>query len=268
MLHGHAVATGMGWGAFLAMKKGFISRVQLSRVLNLISNMELSLYHPIMDDAKRIYTTQLKIVQKRGGHLCAPVPKGEIGKCGYIQDLTLQEIQDCLTEYRQLCAVYPRAGRGIDAHCADVGLEDPATVGERKVEQRLKETVSENEALKQKLAAMEAEMEILRCKCEDCEDPLNKLLPNKHLPSKLSVPQNEVTPTVNPPRPPLQPTCTPMRPSKRGDESRRECLDDQDVRCFYKSRDDLPEEFFLSGAVAKKVSVGYKLVRGSCTKFM
>lgn len=192
MLHGHAVATGMGWGAFLAMKKGFISRVQLSRVLNLISNMELSLYHPIMDDAKRIYTTQLKIVQKRGGHLCAPVPKGEIGKCGYIQDLTLQEITDCLQEYRQLCAVYPRAGRGIDAHCADVGLEDPATVGERKVEQRLKETVSENEALKKKLAAMEAEMEILRCKCEDCEDPLNKLLPGS-----VSVPQNEETPTVN-----------------------------------------------------------------------
>merc|ERR1719384_2193352 len=121
-----------------------------------------------MDDASRIYTTQLKIVQKRGGHLCAPVPKGEIGQCGYIQDLSLQEIKDTLIEYRQLCAAYPRGGLGIDAHCADVGLEDPATVGEQK----------ENKKLKDELEAMHK----LCADCGiDCSNPLAKALGDEYL---------------------------------------------------------------------------------------
>merc|ERR1719410_189809 len=48
MLHGHAVATGMGYGAYLAFEEGFINSRQMHRVLRLISNMELSLWHDIM----------------------------------------------------------------------------------------------------------------------------------------------------------------------------------------------------------------------------
>merc|ERR1719211_774563 len=43
MLHGHAVGTCMGFGAYLAWKEGFISNAQLNRIMRLISNMELSL---------------------------------------------------------------------------------------------------------------------------------------------------------------------------------------------------------------------------------
>merc|ERR1719367_42422 len=44
MLHGHAVATCMGYGAFLAMCCDFINKEQLERIHKLISDCELTLY--------------------------------------------------------------------------------------------------------------------------------------------------------------------------------------------------------------------------------
>merc|ERR1712193_94027 len=49
MLHGHAVATCMGYGAYLAKLEGYITENEQKRILNLISVMELSLWHDIMD---------------------------------------------------------------------------------------------------------------------------------------------------------------------------------------------------------------------------
>merc|ERR1711994_531461 len=74
MLHGHAVATCMGYGAYLARLEGFITESEQMRILKLISIFELSLWHPIMDSADRIWDCNTKIIAKRGGSLCAPVP--------------------------------------------------------------------------------------------------------------------------------------------------------------------------------------------------
>merc|ERR1719229_1535597 len=51
LLHGHAVACGMGFGAFLSFQHGWIRRSQMVRVLRLIQSFELSLWNRIMDDA-------------------------------------------------------------------------------------------------------------------------------------------------------------------------------------------------------------------------
>merc|ERR1719384_407 len=61
MLHGHAVATCMGYGGFLAMRSGFITTQQLERIHKLISNFELSLWHPIMNSADRLWGCNTKI---------------------------------------------------------------------------------------------------------------------------------------------------------------------------------------------------------------
>jgi len=129
MLHGHAVGTGMGFGAYLASVRGYISSAQCHRIMSLISSLELSLWHHIMDDKDIVWASQVKMTQKRGGHLCAPVPKGDIGKCGYINDLPREELCVRLDEYKELCKAFPREGRGIEPQCSDVGLEDPSTVG-------------------------------------------------------------------------------------------------------------------------------------------
>merc|ERR1712232_535625 len=108
MLHGHAVATCMGYGAFLARNCGFINNEQLERIMRLISKFELSLWHPVMDDADRIWECNTKIIAKRGGNLCAPVPRGEIGQCGYIQELTKEQVASSIKEYKALCETFPR----------------------------------------------------------------------------------------------------------------------------------------------------------------
>ncbi|CAD7927440.1 unnamed protein product, partial [Amoebophrya sp. A120] len=131
MLHGHAVATCMGFGAYLScIKKGWISETEMKRILNVISTMELSLWHPIMDDTDTIYESQRKMTEKRGGNLCAPVPKGSIGMCGFINDMPKQELHDRLQAYKQLLldSKFARDGLGIEVHCADVGLQDPSSV--------------------------------------------------------------------------------------------------------------------------------------------
>jgi len=128
MLHGHAVATGMGFGAYLSFCEGWITQNELERVLKLLSDLELSLWHPIMEDTHRIYSAQEKMIEKRGGNLAAPVPKG-LGKCGYLNHLPYELLVKRLQEYRGVCQGYPRRGLGVEAHCKDVGLEDPSTVG-------------------------------------------------------------------------------------------------------------------------------------------
>merc|ERR1719270_2850281 len=62
MLHGHAVATCMGYGAYLARLEGFIPEDEMKRIHKLISDCELTLYHPVMDDSERIFSSQVKMV--------------------------------------------------------------------------------------------------------------------------------------------------------------------------------------------------------------
>jgi len=126
MLHGHAVATGMGYGTYLAYKWGWISKQQFDRVLCLISTMELALWHPIMDNHELVVSASKKVTAKRGGNLCAPVPKGHIGECGYINDLKYEDIPETIEEYKDIVSKLARDGHGVDMHCHDVGLDDPS----------------------------------------------------------------------------------------------------------------------------------------------
>ena len=127
MLHGHAVATCMGYGAYLAQLEGFITESEQTRILKLISDMELSLWHDIMDNHDLVAAANKKVVEKRGGNLCAPVPK-KLGQCGYINKLSREKLDNTLNDYKEICKSFPRGGKGIDVHCKDVGLQDPSTV--------------------------------------------------------------------------------------------------------------------------------------------
>ena len=128
LLHGHAVAIGMGLGAYLSYRLDWISQEQFHRIMRLISSFGLSLWHDIMLKKETLWSSQVKIVQKRGGNLAAPLPKAEIGQCGYLNALSQAELYQAIDEYREICADYPRKGLGIDPLCSDVGLEDPSTV--------------------------------------------------------------------------------------------------------------------------------------------
>lgn len=143
LLHGHAVATGMGFGAYLSYCEEWITEEELRRILNLLSDLELSLWHPIMEDTQQVYNAQVKMIEKRGGNLAAPVPKG-LGKCGYLNHMPYELLAKRLREYHCICQGYPRKGLGVEAHCRDVGLEDPSTEG--TVNQELPEVINAYES--------------------------------------------------------------------------------------------------------------------------
>jgi len=126
LLHGHAISIGMGFGAYLSFAEGWISEEDFHRILKLFSDLELCLNHPILDDAELLWSCQVRMIEKRGGNLCAPLPKGRIGDCGYKQAIPREELLRKLDEYRHIVrSEYPREGLGIEMHCTDVGLEDP-----------------------------------------------------------------------------------------------------------------------------------------------
>ncbi|MEM6912240.1 MAG: sedoheptulose 7-phosphate cyclase [Verrucomicrobiota bacterium] len=130
MLHGHAISVGMGYNSYLSHLQGWISREQLDRILKLIGTFELSLYHPILEQKSLIWEAQLKMEQKRGGHLVAPMPKGELGQCGYLASLSREDLYQTLDDYGKLCSELPHGGLGTEVHCHEVGLEHPGTVGD------------------------------------------------------------------------------------------------------------------------------------------
>jgi 3-dehydroquinate synthase len=90
----------MGYGSFLARKRDWLSQEQFERILKLISDMELTLWHPIMDNHGLVQAANKKAHAKRGGNLCAPVPKGEIGLCGYINDHKHEDVPPTMNEYK------------------------------------------------------------------------------------------------------------------------------------------------------------------------
>ncbi|MEO0885694.1 MAG: sedoheptulose 7-phosphate cyclase [Cyanobacteria bacterium J06648_10] len=128
LLHGHAVSIGMGFGAFVSYRQGWISEMECDRILNLISSFGLSLWHDVLLNRETLWAAQTKMFEKRGGNLVAPLPKGIIGQCGYLDTMPQVELFAAISDYQELCEKYPRKGLGIDPLCKDVGLEDPSTV--------------------------------------------------------------------------------------------------------------------------------------------
>jgi 3-dehydroquinate synthetase len=127
LLHGHAVSICMGLGAYLSYRLQWITHSEFHRILKLMDGYGLSLWHDILDNGETIWKSQQTVTQKRGQNLVAPLPKGRIGECGYLNALSKAELLSALQEYKAVCMAYPREGRGIDPLCEDVGLENPAT---------------------------------------------------------------------------------------------------------------------------------------------
>merc|ERR1712241_153313 len=129
MLHGHAVATCMGYGAYLAWKHcDWISQADCDRICKLINDLELSLWHDVMSDKSIFHASTKKMIQERGGNLAAPLPRGEIGKCGYLNDITDEQLSKYVDEYQSYVSSgnYARNGYGVEPHLSDVGLDHMA----------------------------------------------------------------------------------------------------------------------------------------------
>ena len=54
-------------------------------------------------DEELLWNAQKSIIDKRGGNLVAPVPKDEIGKCGYINELSKAQLREGILDYQIAC---------------------------------------------------------------------------------------------------------------------------------------------------------------------
>ena len=128
LLHGHAVSIGMGFGAFMSHRAGLLPQSDLDRIMQLLSDLELSTWNQVLDDHDLVWAAQMRMFEKRGGQLLAPVPSGRIGRVGYLDAPTRTELDSALDDYRRLATGAVRGGIGVEPLCADVGLEDPSVV--------------------------------------------------------------------------------------------------------------------------------------------
>merc|ERR1719515_462230 len=113
----------MGLSTHMAYDEGFVTKEERDRVLRLFDELEISLYHPIIHRTELLWACQQKMIEKRGGNLCAPVPR-KIGMPGYIQDMPRERLERLVKEYKQVCSPYPQNGVGVEPKVTDVGMEE------------------------------------------------------------------------------------------------------------------------------------------------
>lgn len=123
LLHGHAIGVGMGLSTHMAYDEGFVTMSERDRILRLFDEMEISFYNPIIHKTDLLWACQEKMIAKRGGNLCAPVPK-KIGRSGYIQNMPRERLDRLVQEYLKVCEPYPRHGVGVEPKVTDVGMEE------------------------------------------------------------------------------------------------------------------------------------------------
>ncbi|MEM9943903.1 MAG: sedoheptulose 7-phosphate cyclase, partial [Planctomycetota bacterium] len=129
LLHGHAVSVGMGLGAFLSEKMGWIEQDQMNRIHRLIQSFGLSLWNDHLSNHDLIWQAQVKMVEKRGGQLVAPLPINQVGQCGYLPSLNQANLINTLKDYQRYCRSTQNKGLGVEPLCSDVGLESAGIVG-------------------------------------------------------------------------------------------------------------------------------------------
>lgn len=111
--HGHAISIDMAYSATLANSRGLLSDEDHRRILNLFSKAGLSMDHHQFDE-EVLEKGTAAILKTRDGKLRAAVPS-PLGKCVFINDVTMDEMIDALNRHKKLMRDYPRNGEGLEA---------------------------------------------------------------------------------------------------------------------------------------------------------
>ena len=122
LIHGHAVSIGMAFGATLSHIVGWCTEQERDRIIALLRKLELSVFHPIIEDTKIMISGQDNMRKKRGmGGFWAPLPKG-IGNVDFLkeveEDLLIQTIQ----AHKAICSKFKNHGAGKEMYLKDLGL--------------------------------------------------------------------------------------------------------------------------------------------------
>jgi 3-dehydroquinate synthetase len=123
LMHGHAVAIEMAFGATLAVEMGWLEPADRDRIVALCQSLGLSVDHPILEEIDLLLDGQKSMRRKRGdAGLWAPLPTG-IGSCDYAQEVPPELLVAAVRSHRKFCAGLPNQGQGIEPYLSDLGLE-------------------------------------------------------------------------------------------------------------------------------------------------
>ncbi|RYP21344.1 hypothetical protein DL765_002245 [Monosporascus sp. GIB2] len=122
--HGHAISIDMAYSATVANQRGLLSHAEHRRLLSLFSRAGLSIDHPQFDEEVLDKGTAA-ILKTRDGLLRLAVPS-PLGRCIFLNDLSIQELSDALRKHKEIAQTYPRRGDGLEAYVdsGDTGYAD------------------------------------------------------------------------------------------------------------------------------------------------
>ncbi|OBK50590.1 3-dehydroquinate synthase [Mycobacterium gordonae] len=110
--HGHAINIDMALSTTLAEQRGYLSVSDRDRILSVMSALGLAL------DSEHLTSELLEratsaILKTRDGLLRAAIPD-PIGRCRFLNDVSVGELADTLLLHKKICLEFPRAGDGVD----------------------------------------------------------------------------------------------------------------------------------------------------------
>ncbi len=117
--HGHAIAIDMALSSTIAEQRGHLTVSERDRIFWLMSRLGLSLDSPHLTPELLRQATR-SILQTRDGSLRAAVPN-PIGTCLFLNDLSVEELQEMLAVHRQVSGEYPRGGAGVQMFIDESG---------------------------------------------------------------------------------------------------------------------------------------------------
>lgn len=110
--HGHAINIDMALSTTLAELRGHLSAADRDRVLGVMSTLGLALDSDYLTPELLAAATD-SILKTRDGLLRAAVPD-PIGRCRFLNDVTIEELAETLTLHKKLCLGFDRGGDGVD----------------------------------------------------------------------------------------------------------------------------------------------------------
>lgn len=116
MFHGHAISVDMAFSVTVAERRGLLSAAERDRVLRLMNRLGLAIDSPYLTPVL-VEKATASIMQTRDGLLRAALP-APIGTCVFLNDLSVTELVEVISDHRDLCRDYPRAGEGVDMFLA------------------------------------------------------------------------------------------------------------------------------------------------------
>jgi len=122
LIHGHAVSIGMAFGATLSHSMGWCTEEERDRIIALLRKLELSVFHPVIEDTELMIRGQENMRKKRGmGGLWAPLPKG-IGNVDFAQEVEEDLLIETIQTHKSLCSKFNNHGEGKEMYLKDLGL--------------------------------------------------------------------------------------------------------------------------------------------------